>query len=415
MPDRYTLASAFVDPVLERSMLAAIAARPDEAAAMVTRLTPELFPEAQALYEAVMAGMTGEQPMPTIDDAPATDLAAAVQALENLYGRRLVADLIQDAAQELPRAPSATDLVARLDGQLTRLRERIEAPTAAQAQPLTALIPQVLQEVTARRQAIQEGRTTVGVPTSLLSLDRLLGGFQPGVHALGAEPGQGKTTLALQVAITNAAAGIPVLLVNFEESLIRLTLKALCAKAGKEAKRFLDGFGNPADLESVAREYEASLAPLHLLQGNSRLTPVQVKAAALQLMRQFQQSCCLIIVDYLQSWAATRQNDKDFRLVVSSLMGELRAVALELDSPVLVICSQNRQGQGSSKLTSLKESGDLEYAADTVMFLVANEKRSPVSPARTVDLMVKKNRFGDQGEIPLTFFPALGKFLEADG
>lgn len=99
MPDRYTLASAFVDLVLGRSVLAAMVARPDEAAAMVARLTPELFPEAQIVYEAVMTGMTGEQPMPTIEDAPATDLAAAVQALENLYGRRLVADLIQDAAQ----------------------------------------------------------------------------------------------------------------------------------------------------------------------------------------------------------------------------------------------------------------------------------------------------------------------------
>jgi hypothetical protein len=56
MPDRYTLASQFVDPVLERTVLAAIAARPVEAGAVVARLTPELFPETQALYEAVIIG-----------------------------------------------------------------------------------------------------------------------------------------------------------------------------------------------------------------------------------------------------------------------------------------------------------------------------------------------------------------------
>lgn len=198
--------------------------------------------------------------------------------------------------------------------------------------------------------------------------------------------------MALQVAITNAAAGIPVLLVNFEESLIRLTLKAPCAKAGKEAKRFLDGFGNPADLESVAREYEASLAPLHLLQGNSRLTPVQVKAAALQLMRQFQQSCCLIIVDYLQSWTATRQNDKDFRLVVSSLMGELRA-----EEPLLTVKTLAKYLQVSEQWVyervHLKEiphlkvgkfprfkRSDIDRWLDTLKIPVSNPLSSAIQP-----------------------------------
>jgi hypothetical protein len=73
----------------------------------------------------------------------------------------------------------------------------------------------------------------------------------------------------LQIAATNAQAGVPVLMVSFEEPIVRLTLKASCAKAGQEAKRYMDGFDNPAELELVARCYEASLAPLYLLQGNS--------------------------------------------------------------------------------------------------------------------------------------------------
>jgi replicative DNA helicase len=245
-------------------------------------------------------------------------------------------------------------------------------------------------------------------PPASLAWTACTGAYSPGEHALSADPGQGKTALTLQIATANAQAGTPVLVVSFEEPLVRLALKALCARGGLEAKRYLDGFGNPADLESLAARSEASLAPLYLMQGSARLAPIQVKAAARQLMRQFQQPRCLIIIDYLQSWAATRQSGKDFRLVVSGLMSELRDLALQLDSPVLVICSQNRQGQGSAQLTSLKESGDLEYAADTVMFLVKTDKRTPVPPARALDLVVRKNRFGDQG----IFFPAFGTFRE---
>jgi replicative DNA helicase len=98
--------------------------------------------------------------------------------------------------------------------------------------------------------------------------------------------------------------------------------------------------------------------------------------------------------------------------VVSGLVSELRDLALRLDSPVLVISSQNRPGQGSASLVSLKESGDLEYSADTAMFLVEADKRTVAAPSRAVDLVIEKNRYGDKGRIELIFKPQLGQFRE---
>jgi replicative DNA helicase len=65
-------------------------------------------------------------------------------------------------------------------------------------------------------------------------------------------------------------------------------------------------------------------------------------------------------------------------------------------------------------LVSLKESGDLEYSADTALFLVEADKPQPEPPARAVDLVVEKNRYGPKGRIPLIFRPELGVFREAE-
>jgi len=77
-----------------------------------------------------------------------------------------------------------------------------------------------------------------------------------------------------------------------------------------------------------------------------------------------------------------------------------------------VVSSQNRPGQGTANLTSLKESGDLEYSADTAMFLVEAQKRTATPPARAVDLVLEKNRYGDKGKVELIFKPDIGTFRE---
>ena len=121
---------------------------------------------------------------------------------------------------------------------------------------------------------------------------------------------------------------------------------------------------------------------------------------------------CLIMVDYLQRWAAANKEFCDFRHIVSGLVTELRELALRLECPVVVVSSQNRTGQGTSSLISLKESGDLEYAADTALFLVENKDRMAKQSWRAIDLKIEKNRYGDKGIIHLMFNPELGLFFE---
>jgi replicative DNA helicase len=336
MPERYTLAREFRNPTLEQSLLAAIATRPDVYWAVSDLLSPDVFTESRALYEALTAAILQGQPLPTIEGDPAADPSAATRELIDLFQKRLLADLGQGFLDSLRSDTPATTLIAQVEERLARVQQVVRESQTGQAIALPDLLPKVLQDIRERWQARKEGKS-VGLPTGFPRVDKLLGGLQPGEHLLAAEPGQGKTTLVLQIAAYVAKAGFPVIVLSFEEALLQLTLKALCAAAQLEAKRFADGFGDPAVLERAIITYSLQFMTLYLMEGTSRVSPIQVKAKALQLMNRHGAKRCLIIVDYLQRWAATRRSPSDFRLVVSALVSELRELALGLECPVLVI------------------------------------------------------------------------------
>lgn len=417
MPNQFRLETQFQNPAgLEAALLAAIAGNPEEVYWQVMDLLPaEAFTEHREAFSKLAEAVENGKPipiMPVVD--PAADPVTAAEELAGLYQKRLLAVAAEKFADELRGEMKPAELIARLEGNLTKIQQAVRELRAGQVLSLPELFPGLLQEVKEKREAVKAG-AMVGIPSGIKKLDRLLGGFQSGLHILAAEPGEGKTTFCIQTGSNASREGFPVLFVSFEEALSKLVLKAICAPAGLEAKKFQDGYGDPAELEAAAREHGASLRNLSFVEGSLRLTVGSIKAKALQVMNKARQGRCLIIVDYLQRWAASRQDSRgDFRFVVSALVSELRELSLRLDSPILVISSQNRSGQGTAAMASLKESGDLEYAADTVSFLVKSTKRTATPPGRAVDLTFDKNRQGDKGTVELIFRPDIGVFREVE-
>ena len=415
MVQKFSFADQFVNPDLEWSLLAAIVADPPKYWETLDSLPPGVLTEAQPAYETIAAAVEAEKPIPPIDNlkemAPAPDPSLAARELANLYQKRLLAQMIQPFTEKLRGEIKADELIAQTEAELTRIQTAIREMRSGQAMSVADLLPEVLKEMASRKEAVKEtGTAAVGLPTGIRTLDMLLGGLQTGLHILSAEPGEGKTSLALQFA-AKVAEQAPSLFISFEESLNRLGLKAVCQQANLEMKRFFDGYGDIAQLKTAMATYGSRLRALYLIEGSSRLTVPQLKAKALQIAARHKTNQCFIIIDYLQKWAASRREFSEFRHVVGALVTELRDIATRLNSPILVISSQNRVGQGSSYMTSLKESGDLEYAADSILFLVKG-KRIATPPARAVDLILSKNRFGDTGTVPLIFRPNIGVFRE---
>ncbi|MDI6791049.1 MAG: DnaB-like helicase C-terminal domain-containing protein [Thermodesulfobacteriota bacterium] len=415
MPQKFSFADQFIDPRLEWSLLAAMVADPNVYWETLDSLPPGVLMVGQAAYDIIAAAVEAEKPIPPFDNlkevSPAPDPSTAAKELANLYQKRHLAQMVQVLADKLRGESKAEELIAQTESELTQIQTAIREMRSGQAMSVADLLPEVLKEMASRQEAVKEtGTAAVGLPTGIKTLDMMLGGLQTGLHILSAEPGEGKTSLALQFA-AKVAEQAPALFVSFEEPLNRLVLKSVCQPANLEMKRFFDGYGDLAQLNTAIATYGSRLRALYLIEGSSRLTVPQLKAKALQIAARHKTNQCFVIIDYLQQWASSRREFSEFRHVVGALVTELRDIANRLNSPILVISSQNRGGQGSSFMTSLKESGDLEYTADSILFLVKS-KRIASPPARAVDLNVSKNRFGGTGTVPLIFRPNIGIFRE---
>jgi replicative DNA helicase len=265
------------------------------------------------------------------------------------------------------------------------------------------------------------GRDTLGLPTGIPGLDRVLNGLSPrGLYILGGAPGAGKTSLSLQIAC-EVATRAPVLYVTYENAPDNLVLKAICRLALVQPGAVERGRADLARLRQGAAAFSKISSRIALREGTSRITLDTLRTEAEQIIETHGGAPCLIVLDYLQRMAV-HQEQASIADNVSALSLGLRELASRLDSPILAISSLSRAGSyDSPTLQGLQGSEDLEFAADVVLLLGIRQDVSLSSRAiakstaggRLLDLVVAKNRYGEaMRRIPLLFRPTIGDFQE---
>jgi replicative DNA helicase len=281
--------------------------------------------------------------------------------------------------------------------------------------PVTSILPGVLERAARARALIEAGEPTVGFPTGVPTIDKECSGLQEGLHILAAEPGAGKTTLALQIARHGARRGFPTLYLTFDEGTDALSLKILCAQAGMSASRVSGGLVDPTPLVAAASVHHEVMRRIDVFAGVANLGASDIVRALGEQMKVHGARIGLLVVDYLQPWAATRRDGAtEYRMAVGELIVELRRAALDLHCPVLAISAQNRSAQGEAKMSSLRESSDLEYSADSIWFLTHDKDRPLSPPRRGITLTAGKNRFGPVGlSVPMILDGSTGSIVEA--
>jgi replicative DNA helicase len=398
-------------------LIAAVATRPELYWELVDLLPPGCFTEWAEAWAQVAAAVEGDgQPVVPEGWEPARDPLAAAHRLADLYQRRQLASTLERLAEGLSSDAPASELLTVLEEEAARVQAAVREAATGRLVWAEGLVGAVLEDIRQRRvQRQQTGKPILGLDTGIPRLNEIVGGLRDeGLYILAGPPGAGKTSFALQVAC-RVAGQVPVVYVTFENPPANLVLKVLCRMAEVSPRDAERGLVDPNRLRAAAADFRFQAQRLAFLEGTSRTTVAQVRARALQALARHRAERCLVVVDYLQRMAHGR-GYTDLRSNVSALVGELTDLARRLKSPVLALSSLSRAGyrggEARADLAALKESGDLEYGADVVMFLATPDERKATPPARAVDLVVGKNRYGELGSVPLVFRADIGLFGE---
>lgn len=291
-------------------------------------------------------------------------------------------------------------------------------------------------------QTIAAERVSTGFP----ALDRSLnGGLTNGLYVLGAVPGLGKSTLALQIAYNLSSQGIPVLYFALEMNRAWITAKTLCRadfmrshQAGFQASDLLDtqkaqSFSS-AQWERInqAREQiQREGTNLYLYEQSPNLTHIgqiqeHIQAFQASHREQYQGRPLMVVVDYLQILAprdtALKASDKQ---IVDDNVRELCKIRDQQQVIILLISALNRISYNRAiTLESFKESGSIEYSADVILgmqYQGIEKKNFSLDTAkaqrpRNLELTLLKMRYGQDGlRIPLLFYSESSCFQQPDG
>jgi replicative DNA helicase len=260
----------------------------------------------------------------------------------------------------------------------------------------------------------------LGVPTGFIELDRLLAGLRGGdLIVLAARPSIGKTSLALNMAINAARAGVTIAFFSLEMPAIQLTQKVLSSEASVDSSRMRRGDLQEADWKDIISTCSVLNEYNFYIDDTPGLTLVELRAKARRQLHNVDRG--FIIVDYLQLMQDKGKNPQDRWIAVGEISRGLKILAKELNVPILALSQLSRAVEARKdkrpQLSDLRESGNIEQDADVVMFI--DRSLSP-EEADSFDrpnlglarLIIGKNRNGAIADIEMVFDAPYTRFRD---
>ncbi len=271
-------------------------------------------------------------------------------------------------------------------------------------------------------EACQNPEGHMGVNTGYKQIDASLQGLRPGqMIVVGARPGVGKTSFALNLATNAAANGAAVAFFSLEMSKTEIAQRLLSAQA-RIPLSAIRGASIKDDQWNTIIEAIDGLSTLDIqIDDTPGTTVTESRAKARRMLKDKKNG--LVMVDYLQLLSPPSGGRRsDSRATeVSEMSRGIKIMAKDLGVPVIALSQLNRnvtdrKGQ-RPQLSDLRESGSIEQDADVVILLdrsrTEEEADRPDRPDMNVtDFIIAKNRSGPLNSVPLVFLPGSTKFVE---
>ena len=275
--------------------------------------------------------------------------------------------------------------------------------------------------------------SVAGLPTGLKNLDKKLKGLRSGeMIVLAARPSMGKTSLAMNIAECVALGkdiyGRPmkgdhnrthaVGVFSLEMSTESLAMRMLCGFAGIPGFKIDQGLGNIKNINQQLTRAASELgkAPIYV-DDTGGLDVMDMRARARRMKKRYKIE--LIVIDYLQLCNCREFAKQGRQLETSQISGQIKAMAKELNLPVIVLSQLSRAPEqrgdktNKPKLSDLRDSGAIEQDADVALLLRRPCKAQgdpDFDDTRLAIVDVAKHRNGPTGEVRLDFDDSLTRF-----
>jgi replicative DNA helicase len=275
---------------------------------------------------------------------------------------------------------------------------------------------ELVQESIVEMDAMAAGEQIMpGMPTGFVELDKITGGLHVGeLVIIGARTSVGKTTISLDIARHVAATGVGVLDFSLEMSKSAITHRLIAATANVSLHYLRRGILNE-DRRADVHRIEAELKALPIYIGSPASLRIPQLFTRAKIIKQ-RHNIGVIIVDYLQLMKAPKKSENR-QQEVAEIARRLKEIAGELDVTVIALSQLSRPMKGinlkAPVLSDLRESGEIEQAADVVVFLHNPKKPSRLDRNVRIEGHVAKHKNGPLGQFDLMFHRSSVTFKDA--
>lgn len=387
------------------------------------RVTPETFhvPAHGRLYAAIERLWSDGQP---VDIVTLTQALADAGTLEMCGGAAAVTELFM----YLPTAANAAYYLAILRQKKT-LREIIRVGTEYAAlayedpedpESLLAGLERAAMAISAGRpetevefsahvmaaldrvqERAERKNGMIGLPTGLAALDKLTGGLaSPDYIVVSAETSGGKTALACRfISAASVDARVPVAVYSYEMTNEEVTDRLLVSEGRVNMLNYRQGWLTEGDMQALTRGASRVKDARIFLRDDPELNIGQVRASARRIKQRH--GLGLVVIDYAQlvpessgKKGANREQE------VAFISRQCKAMAKELDVPVVVLSQLNDEGK-------LRESRAISHDANMILLIQEEDERHYIR--------IAKQRNGPRDRVPVTFLKQFTRFEDYHG
>ncbi len=323
--------------------------------------------------------------------------------------RRLIR-VSQDISEDCYSGTDKLDTI--LENTEKKVFNLVQSRNSREFEPISEVVMKALRRI---EEASKTQGNVTGIPTGFIDLDNMLSGLQRSdLVIVAARPSMGKTAFVLSIADYVAfRKKMSVAIFSLEMAKEQLVNRLFSMEAKIDAQNIRSGNLSEKEWEDLMEASETISASKIIIDDTPGISMTELRSRCRKY--KLEEDIQMVLIDYIQLMSSggrveSRQQE------ISEISRGLKALARELNVPVLVLSQLNRAVDTRSGnrpvLSDIRESGSIEQDADVIMFLYRDDYYNPDTEKKNVaEVIVAKQRNGPVGTIELTWQPKYTRFV----